>query len=630
MAPAPMLTNKQIALLNNGIAFHKAGRWTEASQAYAQVRAQAPDEPGPWYMGGLAALQLRRPNDAITLLERAIRLSPKNHEYFYHLGIAYTHASRHAEAEKHLRTAIALKADYVDAWLFLGSVLQVLNRIGDALDAFQTAAKLRPERADVWYNIGICQSLLGLSADAVKSHDKAIEIDPQHANAYYGRSMARQQTHMIREAIADYDKHLIKQPHHREALSYRLFAFNYLSEHSRDFIYQEHVKFGKIFETPEQLAANAARRFNGTVDPNRRLRIGFLSPDLRIHSVAFFLQPIVANLDKDKFEIYLYHDHYKEDAFSEVLRRSAKKWKNFVGIPDAKLEAAIRSDDPDVMVDLAGHTGMNRLPLFARRLAPVQITYLGYPNTTGLQSMDYRFTDGIADPKGEADAFYTEKQIRFSSTAWCFWPPLGSPEPAIPPCMGGAPIVFGCFNSLSKISADTVDLWSRILLATPDSRLLLKSVRSGERDVVGEFQAKGIAPGRIVQIPSTSAIIEHLDTYSKMDIALDPYPYHGTTTTCEALWMGIPIVSLRGDRHASRVSSSLLTAVGRPEWIATSADDYVAKATALAADRPGLAQIRSTLRGQMQASPILDAKGQAERFGDAVRDAWKHWCASRG
>jgi predicted O-linked N-acetylglucosamine transferase (SPINDLY family) len=196
--------------------------------------------------------------------------------------------------------------------------------------------------------------------------------------------------------------------------------------------------------------------------------------------------------------------------------------------------------------------------------------------------------------------------------------------------MGGEPIVFGCFNSLSKISTETVDLWSRILLATPGSRLLLKSVRSGERDIVGEFQAKGIAPERIVQIPFTSAIIEHLETYSKLDIALDPYPYHGTTTTCEALWMGIPIVSLRGDRHASRVSTSLLSAVGRTEWIATSGDDYVAKATALAADRPGLAQIRSTLRNQMKASPLLDAKGQAERFGNAVRDAWRHWCASRG
>jgi predicted O-linked N-acetylglucosamine transferase (SPINDLY family) len=281
-------------------------------------------------------------------------------------------------------------------------------------------------------------------------------------------------------------------------------------------------------------------------------------------------------------------------------------------------------------VDLAGHTGLvGRLPLFARHLAPVQVTYLGYPDTTGLPAIGYRFTDAVADPPGDADAFATERLVRFAPTAWCYAPPAATP-PAEPP--GGRPAgppVFGCFNNAGKVSDTTLALWARVLAAVPGARLKLKGRGLGEPGVCARLlercAACGLPAGRVELLERTPDTAAHLALYHDVDVALDTFPYHGTTTTCEALWMGVPVVSLRGDRHASRVGASLLAAVGHPEWVAASADDYVRTAAALAAERPARAAVRAALQG----SPLLDHAGQSARFATALRSCWQDWCATR-
>jgi protein O-GlcNAc transferase len=301
-----------------------------------------------------------------------------------------------------------------------------------------------------------------------------------------------------------------------------------------------------------------------------------------------------------------------------------------VGQPAPVVEATIRADAPDILVDLAGHTGLNRLPLLARRLAPVQVTYLGYPNTTGVAALDYRFTDAIADPEGEAEAFATERLIRFAPTAWAYSPRADAPPVGPAPALTAGHVTFGCFNNPAKITDSGLQLWSRVLAAVPNSRLRLKGDGFGQPAVRARYEERlgrcGISVSRVDLLELTASPVDHLALYQTVDVAFDTFPYHGTTTTCEALWMGVPVISLAGNDHRSRVGASLLTAVGHSGWCARTPDEFVGAAVELAQDPAALNAIRLSLRPAMAASPLLDHVGQAARFGAALRAAWASWC----
>jgi predicted O-linked N-acetylglucosamine transferase (SPINDLY family) len=273
----------------------------------------------------------------------------------------------------------------------------------------------------------------------------------------------------------------------------------------------------------------------------------------------------------------------------------------------------------------------NRLPVLARHLAPVQLSYLGYPNTTGLPAMGWRFTDGVADPDGEADALATEKLLRFSSTAWAYEPPADAPPPNERPKTPGRPVTFGCFNNLTKFTDTMFAVWGRLLAAVPDSRLVLKGRGLSDQSVrdryLARFAASGLPADRVDLLERTAVTADHIALYHQVDIALDSFPYNGTTTTCESLWMGVPVVTLLGDRHVARVSASLLHAVGHPEWIAANPEEYVRIAADLARDPTRLASIRAGLRDEMLVSPLLDHAGQAARFSEGLRHCWREWCA---
>jgi predicted O-linked N-acetylglucosamine transferase (SPINDLY family) len=315
------------------------------------------------------------------------------------------------------------------------------------------------------------------------------------------------------------------------------------------------------------------------------------------------------------------------DEVSARLRSHAARWRNIAGRPDSVVEKEIRSDAPDVVVDLAGHTGQNRLALFERRLAPVQIAYLGYPNTTGVPAIDFRFTDATADPVGTADALFTERLVRFSTCAWTYAPPAEAVEIDQAPAGGGSSAPsFGSFNNLCKVNDFTLRLWARVLAASPGSRLVLKSLGLEPERVMGSLSAAGIDPSRVSLLQPEPGFGAHLAAYRHIDVALDPFPYCGTTTTCEALWMGRPVVTLKGDRHASRVGASLLGAVGRSRWIAHSPEDYVRIAVGLASDREALRSESAALRAAMEQGALLDHRGQARRFGHALRRCWTQWC----
>jgi protein O-GlcNAc transferase len=444
----------------------------------------------------------------------------------------------------------------------------------------------------------------------------------------YGRAQGLHLTNRITEAVAEYDQFLALEPKHLGAHSNRLFALHNLDTVSREQLFKAHQRYGALVD-----GAASPNRFAQPRDPARKLRLALLSPDLREHSCAYFLEPLLQHLPRTDFEVYLYHDHFREDAVSVRLRGLAAVWRNIFGQPDAVVERAIRGDAPDIVIDLAGHTGLsNRLPLVARRLAPVQVTYLGYPNTTGVAAIDYRFTDAIADPPGEADTFATEKLIRFAPTAWCYRAPAAAPEVSESPCRRNGHVTFGCFNDLGKISDRTLALWSRIFARVPQARLLLKGRGLGAGPVrtalIDRMEPAGIPAERVELIERTADTRTHLELYARIDVALDTFPYHGTTTTCEALWMGVPVVSLAGDRHVSRVGASLLTAVGRAEWIARNDEDYVRIAAELAEQCGRATDARRQLQRSVANSILCDEPGQAGRFARALREGWRAWCGS--
>ncbi len=599
----------------------RAGRPERAARLCAQARAVAPGDSSVLNLSALTALQQEFYADAVGWLGRVTKLQPRGAAGWLRLGFALAKLARYDEAEPALRTALGLTPGDAEVWDTLGFVLKARGQLEEAIKAHRCAVELKPGRANSWYNLGQALLFAGRAGEALECQDKALAADPGFAKAQFGRALALQQAHRLPEALVAFDAALRAEPENHAARSYRLMALNYLDDWSREQLYAEHLEFGRRFAAPP-----ASRITAMPAALERRLKLAFLSPDLREHSVAYFLEPLLAHLPPAQFEVILYHDHFVTDGMSERLRARAAVWRNFVGQPAAAVEETIRADAPDVLVDLAGHTGLNRLPLFARRLAPVQISYLGYPNTTGLTAMDYRFVDDFTDPIGTADAWHTEKLVRFASTAWSYRPPDAAPAPASRPSAGGAPVTFGCFNNLAKLTDAALGAWSRLLAKVPGSRLRLKAGGLGESAVAQQVRDRlakaGLDLTRVELMERTADVTSHLALYHGIDVALDTFPYHGTTTTCEALWMGVPVVTQLGDRHAARVGGSLLSAVGHREWIAENWDEYVGIAAGLVAEPARLETVSRALRGELQASALMDHAGQAARFGAAVRECW--------
>jgi protein O-GlcNAc transferase len=651
MNPAQLTRTLQTALTH-----HQAGRLDDAGRLYRQVRTAAPRLFDGLHLSGVLAYQQSRYAEAVDLLSRAHQADRRHVLCQMRLALALAALGRHGEAEPHYRGALSRDATIPETWNNLAVTLKALGRSAEAGDAYRRAITLKPDYHDAHDRLGaLLADTLGLSA-GIPHFRRCLEIKPDYApalcnlglallhegkfdeaqacftralasdssltQALVGRSLAWQQSYQLEAAASGYAEALVRDPSHHEARSARLFTLNYLDDRSRADVFADHLAFGRA---TAPAAGVSAPTFAAVVD-KPTLRLAFLSPDLRAHSVAYFLEPLLRHLDRRRFEIILYHDHFQVDATSERLRAHAVLWRNFVGQPASVVERQIRADAPDILVDLAGHTGFNRLPLLARRLAPVQVAYLGYPNTTGLPTMDFRFVDALTDPGDDDQRFHTETLVRFAPTAWTYAPPRAAPEVASARA-GDAPVTFGSFNNFAKVSGTTLALWSRILAAVPGSRILLKGHGLDQTAIattlIPRLTAHAIDPARVELLGRTPDLASHLALYARMDVALDPFPYHGTTTTCEALWMGVPVVTLAGDRHAARVGVSLLTAVGHPEWIASSADEYVTIATALAADREKRLHLRRTLRDDLRRSPLLDHEAQARRFGDALLACWQ-------
>ncbi|MDB5811654.1 MAG: FkbM family methyltransferase [Betaproteobacteria bacterium] len=462
--------------------------------------------------------------------------------------------------------------------------------------------------------------------EALERYKACIQANPQSLDAHLGAAAVLVDLWALDDAVAHYEHARRIAPASGAVFSALLFHRHYLLPVDAQALYDLHRTYGATTANAPQSLQPAAE-----IAQQRRLRIGYVSPNLSRHSVGYFIAPVIRCHDRREFEVFCYYNHALSDDATRTMREAADGWRNIAGIDDEAVSRMVRDDKIDILVDLAGHSKANRLGVFARRPAPVQMTWLGYPDTTGLAAFDFRLTDGIVDPAPQAEMRHTEKLARIDGPFLCYEPPADAPT--VTARAAGAAVVFACFNNLAKVNASTLELWARILEEVPQSRLALKSAPLNFPDtvdrVIDALERCGIDPARVDLRGWASDRQQHLDAYAQADIALDTFPYNGTTTTCEALWMGVPVVTLAGEVHMSRVGASLLNSAGLGEFVAKDADDYVRIACGLAHDGERRRRLRGELRERLEGSPLLDHLGFTYQLEARCRDAWHSWCAEQ-
>jgi len=478
-----------------------------------------------------------------------------------------------------------------------------------------------------WAGVGLALHHQGRVIEAAEAYRRSLELYPAEINTHENLAAALSQAGRAAEAVAVYRHGLAVAPGHARLHSSLLLCLHYLEGEAPETLLEEHRRWGAAHG-----GGAVADPFANLPDPERRLRVGYVSADFCEHSVASFFLPLVERHDRARFEIVCYSAAPLVDRVTEEIRGLADHWVEISAMVDGEAAKRIRRDRVDVLVDLSGHTASNRLTLFARRPAPVQVTYLGYPDTTGLLAMDYRLVDGVTDPPG-AERWATERLLRLPDCFLCYRPPAGAPAVAEPPLRANGHVTFGSFNNLAKVNDGVVEAWAEILRRSPGAHLVVKSSllddpATGEA-LRGRFLHHGVAPERVELLARQAARAGHLACYSRIDIGLDTFPYNGTTTTCEALWQGVPVVTLAGGLHMGRVGASLLRAVGLGDWVAGDVATYVERAVALAADRERLAALRRTLRATVAASPLCAEATFTRQVETAYRTAWQAWCTAR-
>jgi len=599
----------------------------QSDQAIAALRETIriqPDYAMAYYRLGSALMGKGQNNEATAAYQNAVRILPDYAEAHNDLGIALRNIQRLDEAIASFRQAIRLKPDLVEAHSNLGCALTFIAQFEEAITACRQAIQINPGFADAHCNLGKAFKDTGQFDQAMPRYREAIRLKPDFTDAHNGLGNTLHDLGRLDEAIAAYRQSIEIKPNDSDAHGNLLFSLNFLPDIDAETILAEHRAWSDRHARP---LMNARIQHPNERAPDRRLRIGYVSPDFRRHSVGYFFIPLLDHHDRQNFEIFCYANVFNPDDMTERMKRSSDSWRSIVIDNDDAVANMIRSDGIDILVDLSGHTAGGRLRVFARKPAPIQITYLGYPNTTGMTAIDYRLTDDLADPPGSTDHLNVEKLWRLPGCAWCYEPPEDAPD--VQTRENGC-ITFGCFNAFAKINSRLVAIWAQLLKSTPGSRLLLKSAGAGETSarqrLTGEFAKHDIPGERIEMLGRVADPRRHLELYHRVNVALDTHPYHGTTTTCEALWMGVPVVSVAGQTHVSRVGVSLLNSVGLPELIAHSADEYVSIAAGLANDWPRLAELRRTLRSRMRTSPLMDAPRFARDIEAAYRQMWRNWC----
>jgi glycosyltransferase involved in cell wall biosynthesis/tetratricopeptide (TPR) repeat protein len=632
------------------VELHRADRLAEARAAYLAILQDDPERVACYNNLGAIAVRQKDAPVADTMLRKAIELDPKNFDAFNNLGNLYANIGQREAAIAFYRSALDIDPGYLPARINLANELQAtgqfpqaLNEYGAALAAnpllveahsglgtlllttadpreatpcFMRAAVIQPGWTAAWNNLGGAMLQMSLLEQAARCLNRALILAGDFPNALLNLGNMMTSLGRTEDATHLYERILAIQPDHGPAISNLLLALNYADGLDADALAERHKRLGARLD---EAASHAPALMRPSPAPRAgRIRIGYVSPDLRTHSVAYFFEPLLREHDRTRFEIFCYAELFSPDDMSRRLEAMADHWIPTVGLSDRALAERIVADGIDILVDLAGHSAYNRLAVFALRPAAIQVSWLGYPNTTGLSSIDYRLVDQISDPPPESDRLASEKLVRLEGGFHCYLPPADAPPVSAPPSAETGRITFGSFNNIAKLSDSTLSAWATLLQRVEGSTLLIKSRFFGEGSSRERFlrrlDAAGIPRERLTLLEGIPAMSDHLAAYGRVDVSLDSFPYNGTTTLCESLWMGVPVVTLRGADHRSRVGASLLTHIGLPELVADTVEAYVDIATSLVADPGRLAALRAGLRERVAASPIGDPKGFARKI----------------
>ena len=593
--------------------------FTEALGLFRQVLAGNPCDLEAMTGAALSALHAGLNSEAIELFEQLLPAIPGSPELSYLLAEALYRSGRLPEAQSRLETLLRESPEYGDAWNRLGRIFMDLEKNEDANRCLKKALELAPDHVEALCNMALMMIKFCHFDDALTLLSRAIRIEPDNLLALnnIGRTCKMQGKH--EEAIAWYRKAMQADDSKTFVIDNYLFALNYCPGLKPEFVSGEHFRLADRY-----LPKNLDSSILSPVPVNgRKLRVGYISGDFYTHSVTYFVEPVIKSHDYSQFEVFCYSVGSSSDATTERMKGYPCNWKDMVAIPPEALMEEVRKDRIDILIDLAGHTADNRLQVFAARSAPVQVSWVGYPNTSGLSRMDYYITDSLSDPPGMTERFFSETLWRLPRIFCCYLPPMEFPPISPPPFIRNGFITFGSFNNFAKVTNNQLEVWSQILKRVPASCLYLKSMALGDESVQKSVQARleahGIAPERLRQRVVTRTPMEHLAEYGQVDIALDTFPYHGTTTTCEALWMGTPVITQAGNTHASRVGVSLLSVTGCNELIAENEQDYIVKAVSLASQRERIGDYRNSLRLKMATSPLLDAHGLTRELEEAFK-----------
>ena len=582
----------------------RQGRFAEAGNVYLQSLRLDPQNPRTLLGLGNALMRVRNLDDAIIAYQRALALQPQFVEAWINLGIVLRAKKRSAEAMDALRRAVSLDPNHVEALLNLGIGLGEAGALEEAATVLRRALAIQPRSARVNLHLGYILQDLGLADEAIECYRRAWDLDPASP-----------------------------------AADNLLWLVHFHSGYGPKQIFEEHERWYLQFVRPK---VPPPARHENERSPDRTLRIGYVAADFREHCQSFFTIPLLSHHDHSSFEIFCYSNVERPDDVTQRIRGYADHWRDITAMNDEQAAQLVRQDKIDILIDLTMHMERNRIMIFARKPAPIQMTWLAYPGTTGLETIDYRLSDPYLDPLPIADCrlpndqignrkseianrHYSERTVQLK-TFWCYDPLVSEPDVNELPAAKNGHITFGCLNNVSKVTNGTIAMWAKVLTAVPNSRMqLLVPEGSGRKRVSDLLAGSGVGPSRI-EFLNWQSRPNYLRQYHQIDLCLDPYPYPGHTTTMDGLWMGVPVVNLPGPTAIARAGISILTNVGIPQFVARDADDYVCIASQWASDSAALAELRKTLRERMQSSPLMNAPAFARDFETALRGVWQKWC----
>lgn len=607
---------------NLGIVLKALERNEEAEQAYLQAIA-IDEQYLPAYKNlGLLYKETGQVQAAENCYIKALSLEPATAETLNNMGVVMMNQGRYPEAEEAVRKALELSPKLGDAWNNLGLILQAKMVSVEAEQAFEQALKFQPNDAKTLSNYSVTLKILGKLTQAEAVLKKAISKDPNYADAYLNLGNIYLDQGMIAEAIATTQKVLALAPNNVSAHDNLLFAMTYSDAFTLEARLQVAHQYGQLTHA---LAHTPYTQWQ-VGEQDQRLRVGLVSGDFRQHPVAYFLKAWLAQVDPSNIELYAYSTDGREDATTTTLKPYFSQWRSLAGHNDQSAAAIIHDDQLHVLLDLSGHTGGNKLPLFAWQPAPVQASWLGYWATTGIQAMDYVLVDPTGVPV-EHQAQFTEAVQYLPDTRMCFTAPEQAPEVAPLPALHNGYITFGCFQNMTKVSNEVLKLWAEVMQALPDAKLRWQSKSFADANIIKamhqRFQNCGIAPARVTLLGKVTREA-YLEGYAEVDMVLDSFPFTGGTTTCEALWMGVPTLTLEGNTMIARQGASMMSAAGLADWVVHSKSDYVAQALRFAHDTKHLTALRAGLRTQVQHSALMDAKRFAQHMEEALRSMWQH------